>query len=99
VQGGAKYVLLLSAGIDDVAGHGVELIKPIAHIYLSRVINRNIAASIRSALHIVKCAEAGANVCTCPLEAILGFAETSADGYWPGEVFRRCKRNQSKSLF
>ena len=31
-----------------------------------------LAASIRSALHIVKCAEAGADVCTCPLEPILG---------------------------
>jgi transaldolase len=31
-----------------------------------------LAASIRSPLHIIKCAEAGADVCTCPLDSILG---------------------------
>ena len=31
-----------------------------------------LAASIRSPLHIVKCAEAGADVCTCPLSSITG---------------------------
>jgi transaldolase len=31
-----------------------------------------LAASIRTPLHIVKCAEAGADVCTCPLSSILG---------------------------
>jgi transaldolase len=31
-----------------------------------------LAASIRNSNHIVQCAEAGADVCTCPLEPILG---------------------------
>jgi transaldolase len=31
-----------------------------------------LAASVRNSLHIVKCAEAGADVVTCPLPAILG---------------------------
>ena len=31
-----------------------------------------LAASIRNPLHIIKCAEAGADVCTCPLSSILG---------------------------
>ncbi|MFM2284446.1 MAG: hypothetical protein RL222_1950, partial [Bacteroidota bacterium] len=31
-----------------------------------------LAASVRSALHIVKCAEAGADVVTCPLNSITG---------------------------
>jgi transaldolase len=30
-----------------------------------------LAASIRNANHIIACAEAGANVCTCPLTSIL----------------------------
>jgi transaldolase len=30
-----------------------------------------LAASIRSGLHIVKAAEFGADVCTCPLDSIL----------------------------
>jgi transaldolase len=31
-----------------------------------------LAASIRNPLHIVRCAEAGADVVTCPLSAITG---------------------------
>jgi transaldolase len=31
-----------------------------------------LAASIRSSLHIVRAAEAGADICTCPLDSILG---------------------------
>ncbi|MCW3126953.1 MAG: transaldolase, partial [Bacteroidetes bacterium] len=31
-----------------------------------------LAASIRSALHIIQCAEAGADIATCPLSSIKG---------------------------
>ena len=31
-----------------------------------------LAASIRNPNHIISCAEAGADVCTCPLDSILG---------------------------
>ena len=31
-----------------------------------------LAASIRNPNHIISCAEAGADVCTCPLTSILG---------------------------
>ena len=49
------------------------MIAQIAQIYSVQGFETEIlAASIRSALHIVKCAEAGADVCTCPLEPILG---------------------------
>src|SRR6266480_920332 len=72
-KAGANYVSPFIGRIDDSGWDGVELIKQIAHIYSVQGYKTQIlAASIRSALHIVKCAEAGANVCTCPLEAILG---------------------------
>src|SRR5437762_1672838 len=72
-KAGANYVSPFIGRIDDSSWDGVELIKQIAHIYSVQGYKTQIlAASIRSALHIVKCAEAGANVCTCPLEAILG---------------------------
>ena len=52
---------------------GVELIAQIAEIYSIQGWETEIlAASIRSPLHIVKCAEAGANVVTSPLESIMG---------------------------
>src|SRR6266480_6182395 len=72
-KAGANYVSPFIGRIDDSGWDGVELIKQIAHIYSIQGYKTQIlAASIRSALHIVKCAEAGANVCTCPLESIMG---------------------------
>ena len=72
-KAGANYVSPFIGRIDDSGWDGVELIKQIANIYSIQGYKTQIlAASIRSALHIVKCAEAGANVCTCPLESILG---------------------------
>ena len=72
-KAGANYVSPFIGRIDDSAWDGVQLIEQIAHIYQLQGFKTEIlAASIRSALHIVKCAEAGADVCTCPLESILG---------------------------
>jgi transaldolase len=72
-KAGANYVSPFIGRIDDSSWDGVELIAQIAHIYATQGYETEIlAASIRSALHIVKCAEAGANVITSPLEPILG---------------------------
>jgi transaldolase len=72
-KAGAAYVSPFIGRIDDTGWDGVELIAQIAQIYSVQGFETEIlAASIRSALHIVKCAEAGADVCTCPLESILG---------------------------
>ncbi len=72
-KAGAAYVSPFIGRIDDTGWDGIELISQIAHIYSVQGFETEIlAASIRSALHIVKCAEAGADVCTCPLESILG---------------------------
>jgi transaldolase len=72
-KAGATYVSPFIGRIDDSSWDGVELIAQISHIYqLQGYKTEILAASIRSSLHIVKCAEAGADVCTCPLEPILG---------------------------
>jgi len=72
-KAGAAYVSPFIGRIDDSNWDGVELIAQISQIYSVQGYKTQIlAASIRSALHIVKCAEAGADVCTCPLESILG---------------------------
>lgn len=72
-KAGAKYVSPFIGRIDDSNWDGVELIAQIANIYAIQGYETEIlAASIRSALHIVKCAEAGADVVTSPLEPILG---------------------------
>ena len=72
-KAGAAYVSPFLGRIDDSGWDGVELIAQISNIYSIQGFKTEIlAASIRSALHIIRCAEAGANVCTCPLESILG---------------------------
>ncbi|HTS43989.1 MAG TPA: fructose-6-phosphate aldolase [Puia sp.] len=72
-KAGANYVSPFIGRIDDSGWDGVQLIEQIANIYAIQGFETEIlAASIRNPLHIVKCAEAGADVCTCPLESILG---------------------------
>jgi transaldolase len=72
-KAGANYVSPFIGRIDDSNWDGVELIAQIAQIYAVQGYETEIlAASIRSPLHIVKCAEAGADVVTSPLEPILG---------------------------
>ena len=72
-KAGATYVSPFIGRIDDSSWDGMELISQISHIYgLQGFKTEILAASIRNALHIVKAAEAGADVCTCPLDSILG---------------------------
>ncbi len=72
-KAGATYLSPFIGRIDDSNWDGVELISQISHIYSIQGFKTQIlAASIRNALHIVRCAEAGADVCTCPLDSILG---------------------------
>ena len=72
-KAGATYVSPFIGRIDDSSWDGIQLIEQISNIYTIQGFETEIlAASIRNALHIVKCAEAGADVCTCPLDSILG---------------------------
>ncbi len=72
-KAGAAYVSPFIGRIDDSSWDGVELISQIAHIYSVQGFDTEIlAASIRNPLHIVRSAEAGADICTCPLDSILG---------------------------
>ncbi|MCS6916586.1 MAG: fructose-6-phosphate aldolase [Chitinophagales bacterium] len=72
-KAGANYVSPFIGRLDDSNWDGVQLIEQIVHIYRNYDFRTEVlAASIRNPLHIVRCAEAGADVCTCPLESILG---------------------------
>ncbi len=72
-KAGATYVSPFIGRIDDSSWDGIQLIEQISHIYALQDFKTEIlAASIRNALHIVRCAEVGADVCTCPLDSILG---------------------------
>jgi transaldolase len=72
-KAGASYVSPFIGRLDDVSVDGVELIAQIRHIYDNYGYETEVlAASIRHTMHIIKCAEVGADVATCPLSAILG---------------------------
>ena len=72
-KAGATYVSPFIGRIDDVTWDGMRLIKDIAKIYAIQGFDTQIlAASIRSANHIVEAAKSGADVVTCPLSSILG---------------------------
>ena len=72
-KAGANYVSPFIGRIDDSNWDGMVLIEQLSNIFAIQGYKTEIlAASIRSPLHIVKAAEAGADVCTCPLESILG---------------------------
>ncbi len=71
-KAGATYVSPFIGRIDDSGWDGVQLISQISNIYNIQGFETEIlAASIRNGNHIIECAEAGADVCTCPLSSIL----------------------------
>ena len=72
-KAGATYVSPFIGRIDDSGWDGVQLIEQMARIFaLQGFATEILAASVRNPLHIIRCAEAGADICTCPLESILG---------------------------
>ena len=71
-KAGATYVSPFIGRLDDISFDGIELIEQLVHIYgIYGYETQVLAASIRHTMHIVKCAEAGADVATCPLQPIL----------------------------
>jgi transaldolase len=72
-KAGASYVSPFLGRLDDVSQDGLELIAQIRHIYDNYGFETEVlAASIRHAMHLIKCAEIGADVATCPLNVITG---------------------------
>lgn len=71
-KAGATYVSPFLGRLDDIGFDGLELIEQIVHIYQNYGYGTQVlAASIRHTMHIIKCAEIGADVATCPLNVIL----------------------------
>lgn len=72
-KAGATYVSPFMGRLDDISFDGIQLIEQIVRIYtINGWETEVLAASVRNSLHIVKCAEVGADVVTCPLSAITG---------------------------
>ncbi len=72
-KAGASFVSPFVGRLDDVSTDGMELIEQIVHIYDNYgYATEVLAASVRHTMHLIKCAEAGADVVTCPLNVITG---------------------------
>ncbi len=72
-KAGATYVSPFIGRLDDIGADGLDLIEQIVEIfgtygYATEVL----AASVRHTTHLLRCAELGADVVTCPLNVILG---------------------------
>jgi transaldolase len=72
-KAGATYVSPFIGRLDDVSTDGLNLIDDIRVIFDNYGYETQIlAASVRHTMHIINCAEIGADVMTGPLSAILG---------------------------
>lgn len=70
-KAGATYVSPFLGRLDDIAHDGMDLILSMREIFDNYSFHTQIlAASIRHTLHVVQCAEAGADVATIPFKVI-----------------------------
>jgi len=72
-KAGATYVSPFIGRLDDISEDGLGLIANIRQVYDNYGFDTQIlAASIRHTMHIIGCAQIGADVVTSPLKPILG---------------------------
>jgi transaldolase len=72
-KAGATYVSPFIGRLDDIGYDGINLIEQIKLIYDNYAFGTQIlCASVRNPLHILRCAEVGADVMTGPLSSITG---------------------------
>ena len=70
-KAGATYVSPFIGRLDDVGQDGMALIEQIVQIYSNYGYQTEVlAASVRHVIHLLQCAEVGADVVTCPLNVI-----------------------------
>ncbi|MBR09021.1 MAG: fructose-6-phosphate aldolase [Rickettsiales bacterium] len=72
-KAGATYVSPFIGRLDDIGSDGLDLIEQIVLIFSNYGYETEVlAASVRHNMHLLKCAEIGADVATCPLSVITG---------------------------
>jgi len=70
-KAGASYVSPFVGRLDDISTDGLGLIEQIVAIYNNYGFGTEVlAASVRHTMHLIQCAEIGADVVTCPLNVI-----------------------------
>ncbi len=72
-KAGATYISPFIGRLDDIGSDGLTLIEQIVQIFDNYEFETEIlAASVRHNMHLIQCAEIGADVVTCPLSVITG---------------------------
>ncbi|MBC7570599.1 MAG: fructose-6-phosphate aldolase [Spirosoma sp.] len=70
-KAGASFVSPFVGRLDDISTDGMELVEQIVTIFTNYGIETEVlAASVRHPMHIIQCAEIGADVMTAPLSVI-----------------------------
>jgi transaldolase len=70
-KAGASYISPFIGRLDDISSDGLRLVRQIVDIYETYGYETEVlAASIRHPMHVVECAEMGADVATMPLDVI-----------------------------
>lgn len=70
-RAGATYVSPFLGRLDDISMPGIDLINDITEIFMVHNIETQIiAASVRSPIHVIDCAKAGADIATVPYKVI-----------------------------
>ena len=71
-KAGASYVSPFIGRLDDIGSDGMALIEQLVDIFGNYGFDTEIlAASVRHTVHLIQCAEAGADVVTCPSNVIM----------------------------
>ena len=95
-KAGATYVSPFIGRLDDISTDGLDLIESIRIIFDNYDFGTEIlASSVRHPMHIIQCAEIGADVMTGPLSAMEALLKHPPYRYRFGEVFggsRKSKR-------
>ena len=98
-KAGAAYVSPFIGRIDDSGWDGMLIIEQIANIFNVQGYKTEIlAASIRNANHIIRAAELGADVCTCPLESILALLKHPLTDIGLAKFIEDSKKMQQEAM-
>ncbi len=97
-KAGAAFISPFLGRVDDVSGEGMELVEQIVHIYENYGFETEVlAASIRSPLHVVQAAMAGAHCATIPLSVIRQLARHPLTDVGLAKFLEDAKKAQEKA--
>ncbi|MCF0148242.1 MAG: fructose-6-phosphate aldolase [Clostridium sp.] len=69
---GATYVSPFLGRIDDISMNGMDLVRDIAEIFsIHGIESQIIAASVRTPIHVIEAAKAGADIATVPYDLVM----------------------------